>query len=564
MKEKIYDVIVVGSGISGGWAAKELTENNMKTLVIERGPQKVHRQDYPHDFSNPWDLEQRGMVPEQLQESDYATQKKCYVFNEFSRDRFVNDRENPYVQEKPFDWIRGYQTGGRSLLWGRQSYRWSDLDFGANKRDGHGVDWPIRYRDLAPWYDHVEEFAGISGNRDNIPQLPDGIFQPPMPMNCVEKEIKSRIEKAFPERRMIIGRAAHLTDPKPVHTELGRGKCQYRNQCYRGCSFGAYFSSLSATLPAAERTGNLEMVHDSIARDIIFDPQTGRATGVRVVDRLTLQERVYRARIIFLCASTLGSTQLMLNSVSDHFPNGIANRSGALGRYLMDHTMSAGAFGTVDGHLDSYYSGRRPNGIYIPRFRNLQRQGEDYLRGFGYQGGAMRPSWQRRGQKAGIGLALKERLRQPGPWVFHLAGFGEMLPYRHNRVSLDPEKRDRWGIPLLRIDASWGENERKMREDMASSAVEMLQAVGIGDATPIKQDHAPGLAIHEMGTARMGRDPKTSVLNGYNQCHDVKNLFVTDGAAMASSACQNPSLTYMALTARAVDHAVKEIRAGRL
>lgn len=564
VKKQMFDAIVVGSGISGGWAAKELAEKGLKTLVVERGQKMTHGESYTHDSSNPWDLEHRGLVKEELLQSDYSIQSKCYAFSEFNRERFANDREQPYLQEKPFDWIRGNQTGGRSLLWARQCYRWSDLDFEANKNDGHGTDWPIRYRDIEPWYDYVEEFAGVSGNADHIPQLPDGKFQPPMEMNCVEKEIKARIEKAFPDRRMVIGRAAHLTEPKPVHLELGRGKCQNRLQCHRGCVFGAYFSSLSATLPAAERTGNLQIVNDSIVKEVLYDHQSGRATGVRIIDRNTLRERDYHARVIFLCASTVATTQIMLNSTSEHFPKGIGNSSGVLGHYLMDHTMRVGAAGTFPGHESSYYSGRRPNGIYIPRFRNVTEKHPEYIRGFGYQGRAARPSWQERKDQPGFGLALKENLKQPGPWQFILYGFGEMLPHYDNRVTLDHSKRDAWGIPLLKMDVSWRDNEYKMRADISRSAVEMLEAAGLRDVQPIHADHAPGLAIHEMGTARMGRDPKTSVLNAYNQCHDVKNLFVTDGAAMSSSACQNPSLTYMALTARAVDYAARELKAGRI
>ena len=564
MEKQHFDAIVVGSGISGGWAAKELTERGLKTLVVERGQEMVHGKSYTVDFSNPWDFDHRSKVNEDLVATDYPIQKKCYVFSELSRNRFINDRENPYIQVKPFDWIRGGGTGGRSQLWGRQSYRWSDLDFEANANDGNGVDWPIRYQDIATWYDYVEEFAGISGNRDGIPHLPDGNFQPAMEMNCVEQDLKRKIEKTFPGRNMIIGRAAHLTKPKPVHTELGRGTCQYRNQCYRGCTFGAYFSSLSATLPAAKKTGNLTIVNNSIVKEIIYDSKRGRATGVRIIDTQSRQEHVYSANIIFLCASALGSTQIMLNSVSEHFPRGIANSSGVLGQYLMDHTMMAGATGTVIGYDDQYYSGRRPNGIYVPRFRNLTNQRSDFVRGYGYQGGAFRESWPRGGEEAGFGKALKEKLHNPGPWKFRLSGFGEMLPRRDNQVVLDPSKRDAWGLPQLRFDVSWGDNEHRMRLDMVKSAIEMLTAAGLKDVQGFIVDHPPGLAIHEMGTARMGRDPKTSVLNGYNQCHDVPNLFVTDGAAMASSACQNPSLTYMALTARAVDYAVKQIKANRI
>jgi len=551
-----FDAIVVGSGISGGWAAKELCEKGLKTLVLERGPQYRHREDYQHDASDPWTLPLRGKVNETLARNEYHVQSKVYEFKEFNRERFVNDKAHPYVQEQPFDWIRGYQTGGRSIIWGRQCYRLSDLDFEANALDGHGTDWPIRYADLAPWYDYVERFAGICGNRDGLPHLPDGIFQPAMEMTCVEADFAKNLQQHFPQRHLIHGRAAHLTQPTAEQQALGRGQCLTRNKCSSGCVFGAYFSSQSATLPAADRTGNLQLRHDSIVKEVLYDSHTKRATGVVVIDRISHQEQTYYANVIFLCASTLGTTQILLNSVSTAFPNGLANSSGTLGKYLMDHTMLAGAFATVDGYEDRYYAGRRPTGTYIPRFRNLQ-QPQDYLRGFGYQVYATRDNWRAGNNKAGIGADFKAQIEEAGSWRIGLYGFGEMLPQASNGVTLDPKEKDEWGIPLLRFNVKWGENEHKMREDMANSAVEMLERCGFKNVRSLKVDHAPGLAIHEMGTARMGKDPTTSVLNRHNQCHDVANLFVTDGAAMSSSGCQNPSLTYMALTARAVDFAVK-------
>ena len=561
-----FDAIVVGSGISGGWAAKELTERGLRVLLLERGPHVTHGEDYVTEGKANWELPYRGQVPESVVASDYEVQKDCYAFTDFTRHFFVNDRENRYQTpaDKPFSWIRGYHLGGRSLLWHRQSYRWSDLDFEANLKDGHGVDWPIRYRDIAPWYDHVETFAGISGSMDGLPQLPDGKFQPPFEMNCVEKEVKKRVEAAFPERRLIIGRAAHLTEPTDEQKALGRGRCMNRNECQRGCSFGAYFSSLSATLPAAERTGNLTTVTDAIVASVNYDADSRRATGVSVVDAKTRAGSVYTGRMVFLCASTLGTAQIMLYSVSASFPNGIANSSGALGRYLMDHIGGSTSTGIFPGHMDKYHSSRRPNECYVPRFRNVEDRDERFLRGFGYQGGARRIGWQRGSASAGIGTDLKASLRQPGPWQFAIEGFGEMLPDGRNRVWLDEKQKDAWGIPVLHIDCEHRQNEKAMISAMADDAGEMMRAAGLLDIRTRAELAPPGLLIHEMGTARMGRDPKTSVLNEHNQAHDVPNLFVTDGAAMASSACQNPSLTYMALSARASAAAVEMLKAGNI
>ncbi|HEX5789410.1 MAG TPA: GMC family oxidoreductase [Woeseiaceae bacterium] len=561
-----FDAIVVGSGISGGWAAKELTERGLKVLVLERGREVVHRHDYPTEGKAAWELPYRGQVPEERGARDHAVQKKCYAFTGYTEHFFINDRENPYATpaDAPFDWIRGDQLGGRSLLWQRQCYRLSDLDFEANRRDGHGVDWPIRYKDIAPWYDHVERFAGISGSLEGLPQLPDGQFQPPYPLNCVETEVGQRIARQFPERRLIIGRTAHLTEPTDEQRALGRARCMNRNECQRGCSFGAYFSSLSATLPAAERTGNLTTVTDAIVESVAYDEASGRATGVRIIDRRTRARRFYGARIVFLCASTLGTAQIMLNSVSERFPNGIANASGTLGRYLMDHLGGIASVGVVPGFLDRYDSGRRPTRCYIPRYANVTIQDERFVRGYAYQCGAERPGWTRGPGVPGIGTALKERLRDPGPWTFSVSGFGEMLPDARNRVWLDEKKTDRWGIPLLNIDCRHRENDLAMMAAIADDAEAMLAAVGLEDIRTYRGGAAPGLLVHEMGTARMGRDPATSVLNGHSQAHDVPNLFVTDGAAMASSACQNPSLTYMAFTARAASTAAAMLKAGTL
>ncbi len=563
---KTFDAIVVGSGMSGGWAAKELTERGLKVLLLERGRNVEHRRDYAAEARAPWQLPFRGAMPQPLAEKDYAVQSTCYAFKGTTQQFFVKDSETPYAvtDGKPFTWIRGYHLGGRSLTWHRQSYRLSDIDFGANKLDGHGVDWPIRYKDISPWYDHVELFAGISGSVENLPHLPDGRFQPPMAMNCVEKEMKKRIEAAFPGRKMIMGRAAHLTDPTPEQLALGRTRCQHRNECQRGCSFGAYFSSLSATLPAARKTGNLTTVTDAVVESVAYDDDSGRASGVRVVDANTLEKREYGARIVFLCASTLGTTQIMQNSRSERFPNGIANDSGVLGHYLMDHVGGIGVYGEMPGFLDQYHAGRRPSGTYIPRFQNLTERDDRFLRGFGYQGEATREDWQRGGRQSGIGASLKATLRQPGAWVFGMGGFGEMLPYEHNRAWLDERRRDRWGMPLLHIECTHGDNERAILKAIVEDGKETLEAAGLVNIGQFGQGWPPGLAIHEMGTARMGRDPGTSVLNEYNQAHDVPNLFVTDGACMTSSACQNPSLTYMALTARAAHAAADMLAEHRL
>ena len=438
------------------------------------------------------------------------------------------------------------------------------MDFKSNKQDGHGVDWPIRYKDIAPWYDHVEKFAGISGSKEGLEQLPDGQFLPPMEMNCVEIEVKKQIEQQFPDRTMIIGRCAHLTEPTKEHLELGRGQCQSRDQCERGCSFGAYFSTLSATLPAARRTNNLTILTDSIAHSIVYDEGTNKATGVRIINAKTNVRSQVNARIIFLCASTLGSTQIMLNSKSERFPNGIANSSGYLGLNLMDHIFESGANAEYPGFKDKYFKGRRPNGIYIPRYHNVTSKDNRFLRGFGFQGGGKRPSWKRAKTLKGIGLDLKEQLRHPGPWTFSLGGFGEMLPDERNRVWLDNKLKDKWGIPILNIECKLRENELEMLKVMAEDAKEMLEASGMKNVKTYNNSAPPGLAIHEMGTARMGHDPTTSVLNKYNQTHDIPNLFVTDGSCMSSSACQNPSLTYMALTARAAANAVEMLQEGRL
>ncbi|TRX46391.1 GMC family oxidoreductase [Fulvivirga sp. M361] len=550
-----YDAIVIGSGISGGWAAKELCEKGLKTLVLERGNSISHG-DYPTAMMDTWDFPHRGkLTPEEKKQ--YHVQSRTGFIREANKHHYVNDLENPYDEEESFDWIRGYHTGGRSLMWGRQCYRWSDLDFEANLKEGIAVDWPIRYKDLAPWYDYVERFAGISGQKMGLDHLPDSQFLPPMEMNCVEKEVKKSIESQFKGRYMTIGRTAHLTQP-----HNGRGKCQFRNRCDRGCPYGAYFSSQSTTLPAAQATGNLTIRHDSIVSAIIYDDQNQRASGVRVIDAQTEEVIEFKARIIFCNASTLGSTFILLNSVSSRFPNGLGNDSDQLGRNLMDHHYNVGAGGDFNGLEDKHYKGTRPNGIYIPRFRNIDKAShrDDYIRGFGYQGGARRTGWNRGIRSAAFGAEFKDALLKPGPWQMYLVGFGECLPYEDNRVKLNKDKQDKWGQPVLSINATFRENEVKMRKDMAQSAAEMLEASGLKNVHSWNDLHAVGKCIHEMGTARMGNDPKTSVLNKFGQMHAVPNVFVTDGACMTSSACQNPSLTYMALTARAAHYAVNEMK----
>jgi len=568
-QENTYDAIVVGSGISGGWAAKELTQKGLKTLVLERGPMVRHLEDYPTGVMDPWQAQYpQGKLPADELKSRYPVQSRTgYTVTEYTKHFFVRDDENPYSEEAPFDWIRSYQVGGRSLTWGRQTYRHSPMDFEANARDGVGVDWPIRYADLAPWYDYVERYIGVSGQNEGLPHLPDGQFQPPMEMNCVETAFKSRVESRFPERRITMGRAAHLTEPTEEQLSLGRTKCQHRNMCMRGCPFGGYFSSNSATLVSAERTGNLRMRPNAIVTSLIYDDKTGKASGVRILDTQTGKDEEFYAEVVFLCASALNSTWIMLNSTSSRFPNGFGNGSDQLGRNVMDHHFRVGAKALVEEFSDKYYSGRRPNGIYVPRFRNLGDPAtarKDYIRGFGYQGGAGRPGWDRDLTGEGFGAARKAALSQPGPWSMQLGAFGEMLPYEDNRVTLNHDRKDKYGLPTLSAKVTIRENEKAMRKDMQAAAVEMLEAAGFKNVVSADMGYSPGLGIHEMGTARMGRDPKTSVLNAHNQVHECTNVYVTDGAAMTSASCVNPSLTYMALTARAVDHAVRAKKKGDL
>lgn len=553
-----WDAIVVGSGITGGFAAMELTKRGLRTLVLERGPDVVHGQDYIYEHKRPWQIPSRGLPQRRHLEDTKPVQSRTGFMTPTMARWFVDDVEHPYIEERPFSWIRGYQVGGRSLTWGRQSYRLGDLDFEANAREGIAVDWPVRYQELAPWYDYVEGIVGISGRTEGLSQLPDGNFLPPMGYSRGEEFFKSALEKNFDDRMMTIGRTAVITE-----AHGGRAPCHYCGPCPQGCSTGSYFSSQSVTLPLARATGLMTLRPDSVVESVLFDPMSQRASGVRVIDRITKEEVEYRGKLVFLCASTIASTQIMLNSRSERFPNGIANDSGALGHYLMDHHFKVSARGRLPGMLDRYTEGYRPNGIYIPRFRNLDQASKapDFLRGYGYQGGSSRQSWRGR-EMQGFGESLKADLREPGPWTMSIGAFGEMLPSEDNRISLDDSQRDAWGMPLVSVSCEIGENELAMRKDMQTSAVEMLEAAGATDIDSYDLFQSggigaeAGLAIHEMGTARMGRDPASSVLNGFNQAHSVANLFVTDGSCMTSSACQNPSLTYMALTARAVDHAV--------
>ncbi len=560
-EQTTYDAIVVGSGITGGWAAKELTEKGLKTLVLEAGRPIVPEQDYIEHVPT-WEVKFRGLGDRKQLMADQPIQSTCYACDEWSSKFFIKDKELPYTtpSDKPFRWIRGRQVGGRSITWGRQSYRWSDLDFEANLRDGVGVDWPIRYKDIAPWYDYVEQFAGITGEALGLPQLPDSKFMPPMELNCTEKFVREQLAKHFSgERILTIGRAAILTQP---HGE--RAPCHYCGPCERGCITRSYFSSLNATLPAAEKTGRLTLRPFSVVHSVSFDPKTRRANAVRVIDSQSRASIEFRAKVIFLCASTLESSRILLNSSTSEFPNGLANSSGELGHNLMDHVMGSGAEGYIPGNEDKVEIGRRPNGIYVPRFRNVKTKHPEFLRGYGYQGGAFRQGWERGVQMVTFGSDFKKSMSRPGPWRFSLYGFGECLPNHENYVELDKTKLDAWGIPTLKISCAWHENEEAMRKDMAIAAAEMLAAVGARNIEAGAQEDPPGFAIHEMGTTRMGRDPKTSVLNAFNQSHDVKNLFVTDGGAMASSSCVNPSLTYMALTARACDYAVGQMKKGEL
>ncbi len=548
-----YDAIVVGSGISGGWAAQELTERGLRTLVLEAGP-PVTKEDFV-EHVRPYQMKYRGYGDPEVMQRDHPIQRECYACDEVGHKFFVNDHENPYTTppDAPFRFFRGRQVGGRSITWGRQVYRWSDLDFGANARDGHGNDWPVRYADLEPWYSHVEKFIGITGAHEGLSQLPDGEFLPPMEMTVVERAAREKILAAFGgERVMTIGRAAILTQD-----HNGRKACHYCGPCERGCVTFSYFNSIGSTLPAAQKTGRLTLRPNSVVAEVLYDPKTSRARGVRVIDAQSMQEIEFESKLVFLCASTIESVRLLLNSKSATFPQGLANSSGTLGKYVADHHYGSGASGTMPGYLDKRTVGSRPNGIYIARFRNVKRAEKDFLRGYGMQGGSGRGGWGRGGSMPGYGESFKRELIDGlSGWSLSASGWGETLPDERNAITLDPVVKDKWGIPAAHLDVRWRENEKAMDQDMQTACAEMLEAAGCTNVRTHGSNNPPGHCIHEMGGARMSKTREEGVLNKWNQAWDVKNLFVTDGAAMCSTACQNPSITYMAFTARAVANAV--------
>jgi choline dehydrogenase-like flavoprotein len=558
IKERTYDAIVIGSGISGGWSAKELTERGLKTLVLERGRDVKHNVDYPTTNMMPWEFKHRGQIPQEIQQENPVV-SRCYAFREDAQHFFVKDKEHPYVQEKPFDWIRGYQVGGKSLLWARQTQRWSEFDFEGPARDGFAVDWPIRYKDLAPWYSHVEKFAGISGNKDGLAELPDGEFLPPIELTCVEKHFKEQVAQHYKNRHVIIARCAHITEQQPIHAEQGRAQCQHRTLCQRGCPFGGYFSSNASTLPWAARTGKLTLRPNSVVHSIIYDEAKGKATGVQVIDALTKEAVEYYAPIIFVNAAAINTNLILLNSKSNRFQNGLGNDNGLLGKYVAFHNYRARISGEYDGFLDSTTKGRRPTSGYIPRFRNVYKQETDFLRGYaaGFDGGRYNET-----DNDGLGASLKEKLAETnlGPWRVGSHMMGETIPKESNYVALDPTLKDEWGMPQLKISIDYDNNDEKMIADFFEQLTEMYTKAGFKNIQTHDSKQAPGLDIHEMGGVRMGRDPKTSLLNEWNQLHACKNVFVTDGACMTSTSTQNPSLTYMALSARAVDYAVKNLK----
>ena len=558
-----FDAIVIGSGISGGWAAKELCDKGLKTLVLERGKDVRHIQDYPTANSHPWEFDHRDRLTREMRETNPIA-SRCYAFKESTQHFFVKDQEHPYIQEKPFDWIRGYQVGGKSLLWARQVQRWSKFDFEGPGRDGFAVDWPIRYDDIAPWYSHVEKFAGISGNKDGLETLPDGEFLPPWEMNAAEKVLQQKIMESYPDRDVIIGRCAHLTQPKQVHLDQGRAQCMARSLCERGCPYGAYFSSNASTLPHAQKTGNLTLLPYSVVLSILYDEVNGKAMGVRVMHRSTKEVTEYYAKIIFVNAACLNTNLILLNSRSERFPNGLGNDNGLLGKYVAFHNYRGSLTATYEGHMDSYYSGRRPTAVMMPNFRNVRKQEMDFQRGYMVFYSATRSSWGRKVEGPQIGAEYKRAMSEAGPWSIYMMMQGETIPKEENHVRLSPDQKDEWGVPQLITSVGYDENDEKLLQDFLEQGQAMLEQAGCTNIVPSDNGQAPGLDIHVMGGVRMGRDPKTSLLNEWNQMHACPNVFITDGACMTSTGTQNPSLTFMALTARAANYAVEQLKAGDL
>ncbi len=561
--EMSFDAIVIGSGISGGWSAKELCEKGLKTLVLERGREVQHLKDYPTAMKHPWELPYRNRMEHGFADENPVV-SRCYAMGQDTRHFFVKDNDHPYIQEKPFDWIRGYQTGGKSLLWARQVQRWSRFEFEAPARDGFAVDWPIRYEDMAPWYSHVEKFAGISGNKDGLETLPDGEFLPPFELNCAELDIKKSIESNYRNRHVIIGRCAHLTKPAEIHIKQGRGQCMARSLCHRGCPYGGYFSANASTLPWAMNTGNLTMRNNAVVHSVIYDEKLGKATGVRVIDSETKEMQEYFAKVVFVNAACLNTNLILLNSTSSRFPNGLGNDNGLLGKYVAFHNYRGSLYASYDGHPDKYYFGRRPTQAFMPNFRNVHKQETDFLRGYITAFSASRSGWQRGNWQQGFGQEMKDSISVPGEWGVYMMMQGETVPQEQNHVRLSPDKTDEWGIPQLITSIGYTENDEKVLKDFLEQGAEMLEKAGCKNIRPRDSGQAPGLDIHEMGGVRMGKDPKTSLLNKWNQLHACKNVYVTDGACMTSTGTQNPSLTFMAFSARSANHAVEELKKQNL